>query len=639
MKTRRKEILDTITLLKGLEIDINEGYKKLIKSQFGKTPGRGFGELIQNLIDSYPSDVPMEKRRGEINTYKNMISITDYGEGLDRKKIKLLLTLGGTDKDKDPSKIGMFGIGFFSIFNPKLGTRKVKVTTNCEGYMVEITFLITDPENKPEIRTNILRRNAKYQTKIEVLFNNAGSVDQCVRFAKNALQYYPCNIKIDGVPFNSLWNKARQEKNKIYTEKHITGFLSRSGWRDYVKMLCKYEYILQLPANSFPNGGHKLNDNLSDFFSKKTPYVPGYTATINNNRLSVTISRDSFYLDKNFRESVSFLNGMLMDRLEDMLCEDPNKNVIMANQFIFREELSEYLVDPDSYKGGNKTTKSVIMMLARAKVYNICDSKEKYSLNDFSDMLSDDLPFYFSEQKSNLVWLGGNFKHDFIVLPDLCKAFNGAPEFYNILFSCLFDDIVDLDTIRFNSKKIKELVDRQVVNKSALSPECRFVGEKMLDMDQMELLDEINGILENEEIKMVISEAIDIPVRNIKPLFFEVEEEGAYISTGLFNSGGEPLSDQFVTNFEEQEKKDKECYYEPIDIVLGLRLDHPFIHYLIASKNSHRAYYAMTYIAHELALCQKLLVPHSPLFHLVKEKTASGMRKALINNLINSRVA
>ena len=639
MKNRRKNILETITLLKGLEVDIDEGYKKLIKSQFGSNPGRGFGELIQNLIDSYPSDSPMEKRRGEIITHRNMISITDYGEGLDRKKIKLLLTLGGTDKDKDPSKIGMFGIGFFSIFNPKLGTQKVKVTTNCEGHAVEISFLVKESEKRPEIRTNILRKRTKYKTRIEVWFDDPGSVDKCIYFAKKALKYYPCNIKINGDSFRSVWATARDEKNKIFARTNMSGFLSgRLNWKDYVSILCKYEYIIRLPVNSFPNGGHNLKGNLLDFYSKETPYVPGSSATINNNNLRVTISRDSFYLDKNFRESVTFLNEMLMEKLKDILTKDFNKDVIVANQFIFRDKIGEYLQDPTRFKD-NKTTGIVIKMLAQAKVYEVCDSREKYSLFDFTKMLSEDLPLYFSEQKTNLVWLGGNFKHDFIVLPNTCKAFNGAPEFYSKLFRCIFVDIVDLDTIRINSEKIKELVDRMIVNKSALSPECRFVGEKKLDRDQMALLLEISSILENEEIKMVISETIDIPVRNIKPTFFEVKEKGAYISTGLFNQGGEPLSDQFVTNFEEKERKETDYYYEQIDIILGIRLDHPVIQFLIASDSKHRAYYTMTYVAHELAMCQKLLVPYSPLYHLVKEKTASGMRKALIDHLINSRVA
>lgn len=82
----------------GLAIDRDEAWRKLISHQFGGRPGRGFAELIQNAIDSYPSATPMEDRKGEIKSDSYKISITDYGEGLTRKRIELLCTLGGTDK-------------------------------------------------------------------------------------------------------------------------------------------------------------------------------------------------------------------------------------------------------------------------------------------------------------------------------------------------------------------------------------------------------------------------------------------------------------------------------------------------------------------------------------------------------------
>lgn len=72
------------------------------------------------------------------------------------------------------------------------------------------------------------------------------------------------------------------------------------------------------------------------------------------------------------------------------------------------------------------------------------------------------------------------------------------------------------------------------------------------------------------------------------------------------------------------------------EILIGLNLDHPFIYYLIVSKNTYRSYYALTYLSHELALCQKMLVPYSPFYHLVKEKLAQDMRKVLMNNLLKS---
>ncbi|NJK86564.1 MAG: hypothetical protein HC906_11935 [Bacteroidales bacterium] len=63
-------------------------------------------------------------------------------------------------------------------------------------------------------------------------------------------------------------------------------------------------------------------------------------------------------------------------------------------------------------------------------------------------------------------------------------------------------------------------------------------------------------------------------------------------------------------------------------------MEHPFIHYLTEIKNPSREYYTLTYIAHELALCQKMLVPYSPFYYIVKEKLAQSMRKALMKSML-----
>ena len=104
----------------GIEIDLDEAWRKLISSQFTGSAGRGFGELVQNFLDSYPSSTPWDERQGKIKSGKGWISIIDFGEGMDRDRLALLVTLGGTDKNNNISKIGTFGIGFFSIFNPNL---------------------------------------------------------------------------------------------------------------------------------------------------------------------------------------------------------------------------------------------------------------------------------------------------------------------------------------------------------------------------------------------------------------------------------------------------------------------------------------------------------------------------------------
>jgi len=121
------------------------------------------------------------------------------------------------------------------------------------------------------------------------------------------------------------------------------------------------------------------------------------------------------------------------------------------------------------------------------------------------------------------------------------------------------------------------------------------------------------------------------------PVFFSVKDEGVYLSAGLFDIKGKPINEDFISNFLSTTDDNRhQKINNHAEILIGLNLDHPFIYYLIGSKNPHRSYYALTYLSHELALCQKILVPYSPFYHLVKEKLAQEMRKVLMSNLLKS---
>jgi hypothetical protein len=138
-------------------------------------------------------------------------------------------------------------------------------------------------------------------------------------------------------------------------------------------------------------------------------------------------------------------------------------------------------------------------------------------------------------------------------------------------------------------------------------------------------------------IKDIISKNLQIPVDSIKPVFFTIIEEGAYLSTGLFDEHGKPISNDFTSNILEKsvDKISNILKKKKIDLFLGLNLDHPFINYLVECTSPHKEYYTLTFLAHELSLCQKMLIPYSPFYHLVKEKLAQDMRRVLMKNLLN----
>jgi hypothetical protein len=636
METNERIIAEKI-LENGFEIDIDEGWNKLTNSQFGGTPGRAFSELIQNAIDSYPKGTPWQDRKGEINTTFNSISITDWGEGMSSNRLSLLATAGGTDKSAGDNKIGQFGLGFISIFNPKLQTEQVVVITKCDGYTVELVFEVTDPEKRPEIKLRLLEETITFSTKITIKFSNYNSVFQCIEHAKESLTYYPCTMFINGKLLKSIWLKDNPGPSSEFEENGCKGLISISNtWLNF-KLLCKYELITNTTLAGFITGCRNMKYNLEDYNSNSTPYLGDVEVLLNVDDLRLTISRDNYYLDRVYEHAKNLLNKKLRSFLFMELQKSKNIPVVIANQYIFRCEIRDYISDPEPKEYYHREENKLIKLLAETPVYRINGRQGLYSLLQLKTMLRQGLPFYYSPNRANLRWLGGSFKHDFVVIPDECKIVSGAPMLYDYIFEAVYLDVVNLDSITGNQKKIQDLVTRGLINKSALSPYCKIIGNRQLSDKQNELLAELQKILKQEEIIRMIGNNLHISINSIKPIFFSVKDEGIYLSTGLFDIQGKPISEDYLSNIlcstddNKPAKKNKR-----IEILIGLNLDHPFIYYLTECRNPQRGYYTLTYLSHELALCQKMLVPYSPFYHLVKEKLAQDMRKVLMNNLLIS---
>jgi len=293
------EIIEQKELPEGLEIDLDSGWRNLICRQFGGSPYKAFPELIQNLLDAYSG--PWEERKGLIET--TPISITDFGEGMDRVRILLLTTVAGTDKHDNPDKIGKFGIGFYSIFNKALGTKNVCVDTKCEGTFVRINFRIIDPDKRPEVEASVLDDTFDFSTRITVTFDNTRSSERCLEHAEKVLKYYPCKILINGEPYASVWDK--KPGTEIFKTNHCRGFFSKRKFYHKVNVLCKFEHIIHINlAYLALENNMKRTYDLQEYHASQIPFISPFELTINCNTLAVTLSRDSIYLNRGWRKMV-----------------------------------------------------------------------------------------------------------------------------------------------------------------------------------------------------------------------------------------------------------------------------------------------------------------------------------------------
>ena len=633
-KEATNEVLEEILLEEGIDIDINEGWHKLISSQFGGNPGRGFSELIQNALDSYPNHLPWEEKRGAIETGEASISITDFGEGLDRKRLRLLTTLGGTDKASDPDKIGKFGIGFVSIFNPKLKTRRVRVLTCCEEENVELLFTVTDPMRRPEIQARMHDAPFPFSTRIIVEFDNENAVRQCLDDATRRLKYYPCNISINDSPFQSIWQQAKEKEAIFFAEGSCYGFIDKNNWSMWTTIMCKFEYLLRIPLANLLTGGPDTKNDLRDFHRKECPYLPEFSISINCNDLSVTISRDSFRLDHNYTKMIRTLADVLMVELAKKIDETEDKGLIIANQYILRNQLADYVKKVSEGAPTDGRNDFLLKRLAESKVYNINGKSTYYSLQDLRSGLTDGFPLFFSPDKKNLRWVGGVYKHDFIVLPKICTVNNGAPKLYDELFTAIFVDVVNLDTIQEDQEKIKDLVDRRIVSQESLTPNTRIVGTRHISEVEKAFLDEMNRIIRHPAVALAIRKNIHISYDEAECVYFDSDGKDAYIATGLFGVNGKALDKMVLANLSRKNQQDSAPGNRLETLYIGILRRHQIIDFLINCDDSHKQYYALTYLSHELALCQKHLVPYSDFYHVVKDRLADDVRKAVMSELL-----
>ncbi len=175
-------------------------------------------------------------------------------------------------------------------------------------------------------------------------------------------------------------------------------------------------------------------------------------------------------------------------------------------------------------------------------------------------------------------------------------------------------------------------MERKIISREALKTESKVVGSHHLTPVETRFLDDIKELLSLERVKQEIEASLQLSIKSLRPVFIKFENNNTYISSGLLDKDGIPIDDQFISNLKENQRQQA----GPVHLLLGLSQDHPFVQNLIHSKNPHRAYFSLTYIAHELALSQKLLVPYSSFFHLVKNKLANNVRRALIGNIAQS---
>jgi len=628
----KKGVAETFTLPNGFDFDLKESFKKISASQFGRSAQRGFCEIVQNAIDSYDENIPIHKRSIEITSTEDSITVKDFGEGMSRERLSLITTLGGTDKGGSKSKIGQFGIGFFAIFNPALTTRRVEIDTICEQNRVNLVFEIDskDPTALPRIVTSVEPGKRKdCGSSVTISFSQYNMVPRCLGAAADFLRYLPCKVTINGNAFEqSIWHNAEHENGISFEDSDVRGivYCSKAKGGERATVMSRYERVLQAPLVNVIGERSTPWNNIMDYHANGFPYIPYAQSIVNCNSLRVTLSRDSVRIERNFHRMIMVMRKAHRELLLRILDENDSAEIIMANQFTVTDLIRDYL---ESRKYKNSDTDALLAKkLATAKVYPISGEKDLWSLEDICRKCSSEKPVYFSPSGSYTNWLGGTFDHDFVVLPPVSRDTFMTDTFFDQLFSEIFSDVVNLDTVQSNQTLLESLVKRGLVDPDMLSPVCNHINHRDLKENESAFLDELNELMSKPIIHNAIDKSLCLDVDVIQANFFEFKNETMTIATGLFDRNGKAFD-----NMGGKEPMPGE--HVPGEITLGLMRTHPVVRHLVASNDPNRIYYTLTFLAHELVRCQHRLAPYSPYTRWVMSDLMKKMRHAMTDLMLS----
>ena len=262
----------------------------------------------------------------------------------------------------------------------------------------------------------------------------------------------------------------------------------------------------------------------------------------------------------------------------------------------------------------------VLARLADAAIYRLSGHKGRYSLADIYRMRTPNLPVFYSPGERNVRWLGGNFTHDFVVLPPDSRLGGGAPDLHSQIFENVFDDAVDLDTVRDDKRAIARMVERGIVSRDLLKPAVITLKDIAITPEERVFLKEVNNLLTHPAVSAAVIKNLFVKAHWIRAIYFRVASGEMQVAIGLLDRNGKVA--------------DPQTHHRRRSLRIGVDRDHPVIRHLVASSNPHRAYFALTYIGHELPKAQQQLIPYSPGFHFAKRMLSADIRRGLIESLL-----
>jgi hypothetical protein len=245
-------------------------------------------ELVQNSLDADATAIEALFDHHRVDGRAVLeISVRDDGRGMDQNTLeRCLLVLFRSSKEGDPTRIGKFGVGFFSVFaaRPDLVTVETGTDADAPGLRLRLT-----PDFTWELERAAPRRGTSVRVRVPLRDGDpAALADRCVERLRHWCPHVrvPLTARFSNVP-------GRDAEVRIDAPHHIAAEVSvRAQHGEAVTLVG----LSDTPARRYLNRGLLLQAEEGS----QEPEHRGLTWLIDAPDLHHTISRDAVVRDAAF---------------------------------------------------------------------------------------------------------------------------------------------------------------------------------------------------------------------------------------------------------------------------------------------------------------------------------------------------